>query len=125
MVYGSDKPTKIIETDKKELDNFCITEKEVLTLASWAVEIEKHYTERAGKWTPMDMEWAKDGESGQLFIVQARPETIHSERDMNKIHEYVRVGESKVIVKAASVGNKIATGAARVILFPTDAPFTI
>ena len=68
----------------------------------------------------MDMEWAKDGRTGELFIVQARPETIHSERDLTKINEYVRTENGKEIVKGSSVGNKIATGKARVILDVKD-----
>ncbi len=120
MIYGKDTPTKIIETTGKEFKNFVLTDKEILKLASWAVEIEKHYTAKAGKWTPMDMEWAKDGETGELFIVQARPETIHAERDLTKIHEYVRTQEGKEIVKGSSVGNKIAAGKARVILDVKD-----
>ena len=120
MIYGESSPTKIIETSKKELDNFVLSDDEILKLASWAVEIEKHYTERAGKWTPMDMEWAKDGKTGELFIVQARPETIHAERDLTKIHEYIRTENGKEITKGASVGNKIATGRARVILDVKD-----
>lgn len=120
MVYGENSPTKIIETSKKEFDNFIVSDDEILKLASWAVEIEKHYTQKAGKWTPMDMEWAKDGKTGELFIVQARPETIHSERDLTKINEYVRTENGKEIVKGASVGNKIASGKARVILNVKD-----
>ena len=120
MVYGENSPTKIIETSKKEFDSFVLDDDEILKLASWAIEIEKHYTEKAGKWTPMDMEWAKDGKTGELFIVQARPETIHSERDLTKIHEYVRTQEGKEIVKGASVGNKIVSGKARVILGVVD-----
>jgi pyruvate,water dikinase len=120
MVYGENPPTKIIETSKKEFNSFVLSDMEILKLASWAVDIEKHYTEKAGKWTPMDMEWAKDGKTGELFIVQARPETIHSERDLTKIHEFVRTENGKDIVKGASVGNKIATGKARVILNVKD-----
>lgn len=120
MIYGENTPTKIIETTKKEFDSFVITDDEILKLATWAVEIEKHYTKKAGKWTPMDMEWAKDGKTGELFIVQARPETIHSERDLTKIQEYVRTEAGKEIVKGASVGNKIATGKARIILDVKD-----
>lgn len=120
MVYGDTTPTKIIETTKKEHENFVLTDNEILKLASWAVEIEKHYTAQAGKWTPMDMEWAKDGNTGELFIVQARPETVHAERDLTKVHEYVRTQDGKEIVRGASVGNKIAAGRARVILDVTD-----
>lgn len=120
MIYGENSPTKIIETSKKELENFVLTDDEVLKLASWAVEIENHYTKKAGKWTPMDMEWAKDGKTGQLYIVQARPETIHAERDLTKIHEYIRTENGKEIIKGSSVGNKIASGRARVILDVKD-----
>jgi pyruvate, water dikinase len=120
MVYGENPPTKIVETSKKEFDSFVLSDEEILKLASWAVEIERHYTEKAGKWTPMDMEWAKDGKTGELFIVQARPETIHAERDLTKIHEYIRTEEGKIIAKGASVGNKIASGKARVILDVAD-----
>jgi pyruvate,water dikinase len=119
MVYSTgDKPTKIIETSLKEQTQFVLTSNEILKLASWACEIEKHYSDKNGKWTPMDMEWAKDGQTGELFIVQARPETIHAERDLSKIKEYTRIGNSKELVKGASVGNKIATGKVRVILTP-------
>jgi len=120
MVYGDSQPTKVIETSRKEVESFVLTDEEILKLAGWAVEIEKHYTDQAGRWTPMDMEWAKDGKTGELFIVQARPETIHSERDLTKIHEYVRIENGKEIVKGSSVGNKIATGKARIILNVKD-----
>ena len=117
MVYGEDgRPTKIIETSPKEQVGWVLTDAEVLKLASWAVEIEKHYSNKYQKWTPMDMEWAKDGQTGELFIVQARPETVQSERDSSKIKEYVRKGDGQVLTKGASVGNKIATGKARVII---------
>ncbi len=119
MIYSTgDKPTKIIETSSKEQTDFVLNSQEILKLATWATEIEKHYSDKNGKWTPMDMEWAKDGQTGELFIVQARPETIHSERDLSKIKEYIRLGNSKELVKGASVGNKIATGKVRVILTP-------
>ncbi len=121
MIYQvGEHPTKIIETTEKDRLQFVLNDQEILKLASWAVEIEKHYTQKAGKWTPMDMEWAKDGQSGELFIVQARPETIQSERDLTKIKEYERKQEGKLLTKGASVGNKIATGKARIILDVKD-----
>jgi pyruvate,water dikinase len=119
MVYGEGThPTKIVDTTESERNTFVLTDDEVLKLASWGVEIEKHYTERAKKWTPMDMEWAKDGTTGELFIVQARPETIHAERDLSKIKTYTLTDSGKELVRGASVGNRIATGKARVILTP-------
>lgn len=120
MIYASgENPTKVIDTSHKERENFVLTDKEVLQLAKWGVEIEHHYSKKHGRWTPMDTEWAKDGQTGQLFIVQARPETIHSVRDFNKIQEYTLIESGKEIVKGASVGSKIATGKARVITDPS------
>ncbi|MBU2101541.1 phosphoenolpyruvate synthase [Patescibacteria group bacterium] len=124
MIYSKDRggirPVKIMTTSIKERKSFVLNEKEILTLAKWGVEIEKHYSKKYGKWTPMDMEWAKDGRTGKLFIVQARPETIHASRDFTKIHEYVRLEEGKPITSGVSVGNKIAVGKARVILDAKD-----
>jgi pyruvate,water dikinase len=108
--------TKVVNTSTVERDSFVLTDKETEQLARWAVIIEQHYTEYYKKWTPMDMEWAKDGVTGELFIVQARPETIHAGRDFSKVTEYSRLEERPAIVSGASVGSKIATGKARVIL---------
>jgi pyruvate,water dikinase len=109
--------TKIIPTSEGERDSFVLSDKEVAQLAQWAVIIEKHYTDHYKKWTPMDMEWAKDGNTGQLYIVQARPETIHANQDFSKVKEYRSSGvHSAPIVTGASVGSKIASGKAHVIL---------
>lgn len=109
------KPTKEIAVSAKERARFSISDDEVLTLAHWAMAIEDHYSFRAGRWQPMDIEWAKDGENGQLFIVQARPETVHASNDTHTIHTYHLDKQGEVIVRGAAVGNKIATGKARVI----------
>ncbi len=122
MIYSTGqgiKKTKIVNTNKEEKEKFVLNDAEILKLAKWGILIEEHYTAVHKKWTPMDMEWAKDGKTGELFIVQARPETIHSRRDFSKIKEYELQAPSsklKVLVKGASVGNKIATGKARIIL---------
>lgn len=119
MIYSTGrgiKKTKIINTSQKENESFTLSDTEILRLAKWGVLIEEHYTKKYKKWTPMDMEWAKDGKTGQLFIVQARPETIHALRDFSKIKEYVLQQKGKVIVEGISVGSKIAVGKARVIL---------
>ncbi len=121
MIYSSQetKPTKIVETSPKERQTFTLNDQEILTLAKWGVLIEEHYSKKNGRWTPMDIEWAKDGLTGQLFIVQARPETVQSQKDFSIIREY-RLKETpsknKILVSGASVGNKIASGKARVIL---------
>ncbi len=120
MIYSSNPPTKIVATSKQEREKFVLTDREILKLASWGVLVEEHYTKKHGRWTPMDMEWAKDGTTGELYMVQARPETIHSTRDFTKIKEYTRLGNNAPIVKGASVGNKIAVGKAHIILNPSE-----
>lgn len=92
-----------------------LSDDEILQLANWACIIEDHYSGKAGHFKPMDMEWAKDGESNELFIVQARPETVHSQKDMSKILKYVLKEQGEVVVKGQSVGEKIGAGKARVI----------
>ncbi|MDE1941104.1 MAG: phosphoenolpyruvate synthase [Patescibacteria group bacterium] len=120
MIYGEStglKATKIIHTTEKENSSFVLTDDEARELAKWGVIIEEHYTAKnKGKWTPMDTEWAKDGETNELYIVQARPETIHAGRDFTKLKEYVRKEEGEMPTKGASVGAKIATGSAHVIM---------
>lgn len=111
MIYGSEeKATKIIKTPPDQKEKFTLTDKEILTLAKWAVQIEDHY----GK--PMDLEWAKDGVSGKLYIVQARPETIHGDENYNRITDYIMHKPSQLIVKGAAVGAKIAEGVSHTIL---------
>ncbi|MFA6354291.1 MAG: phosphoenolpyruvate synthase [Candidatus Paceibacterota bacterium] len=120
MIYSATgqgiKQTKVISTTEKEENEFVLSDEEILKLATWGYLIEEHYSNRNKKWTPMDIEWAKDGKTGELFIVQARPETIHADRDFTKVKEYVRSDEGPIITKGASVGSRIATGSARVIL---------
>ncbi|MFZ3043525.1 MAG: phosphoenolpyruvate synthase [Minisyncoccia bacterium] len=122
MIYDTGRTdvqqTKIIATPIHDTKRFVLTDAEILTLASWAATIEKHYTERAKKWTPMDMEWAKDGETNELFIVQARPETVQAERDYSKIVEYKVTGAGKELVRGISVGSKAASGKTHLILNP-------
>lgn len=120
MVYGQEIPTKIIETSQKEKESFVLSDEEVLKLAGWGMRIEEHYSHKKGKWTPMDTEWAKDGVDGKLYMIQARPETVHAVRDFSKIKEYVREGDGQKLVIGASVGNKIAAGRAKIILDPKD-----
>ncbi|MFQ6088988.1 MAG: phosphoenolpyruvate synthase [Candidatus Methanofastidiosia archaeon] len=108
MVY-SENGTMNVEVPKDERRKFCITDDEVLELARWACIIEKHY----GK--PMDIEWAKDGKMGELFIVQARPETVHSQRDTNILETYILKEDGKLLITGQSVGTKIGQGVADVI----------
>lgn len=121
MIYSTStsQPTKNVDTSRKERLDYAITDKQAATLARWAVIIEKHY----GK--PMDMEWALDGKSSKLYIVQARPETIYAQADRLSYEEYevfrpkissIRRGAAgKIIVEGAAVGTKIGAGKARVV----------
>jgi pyruvate,water dikinase len=115
MIY-SGKNVKNIPVPEKDQNKFSITDKEVVQLAKWSTIIEEHYKK------PMDMEWAKDGKSGQLFIVQARPETVQSQKDFNVLEEYSLAGkkESKVLCEGKAVGSKIGQGQAKVIMDVKD-----
>ncbi|MBI5560333.1 MAG: phosphoenolpyruvate synthase [Deltaproteobacteria bacterium] len=118
MVYGlggSKVLTRNVETPEEDRRRFCLTDEEVLSLASYAVKIEDHYSKKAGEARPMDIEWAKDGLSGELFIVQARPETVQSRKAMDVLETYRLEKKGKVIVRGKRVGEKIAGGKARII----------
>ena len=91
------------------------SEDDILQLARWACEIENHYTQRRGSFCPMDMEWAKDGRTGELFIVQARPETVQSQRVTTKIERYHLKEKSTKLLTGRSVGEKIASGPVRLV----------
>jgi len=111
MIYTDNPgtPVKNIATTKEEQHGFAITDDEILTLAKWACIIEDHYKK------PMDIEWAKDGAHGELFIVQARPETIHSQQGKKTIETYVLKDTAPVILTGLAVGTKIGKGPAHVI----------
>ncbi len=124
MVY-SDKPderVKIIPTEKGFQNRFCIADDMILKLAKWVCTIEKYYSDLRGKWTPMDIEWAVDGLNKELYIVQARPETIHSQDSMDRLTAYTIKDEhrmDKLLVKGIAVGDKIGSGKVN-ILFSLD-----
>ncbi|GAA5214389.1 phosphoenolpyruvate synthase [Corallincola platygyrae] len=120
MVY-SDKvndgvSTRNVLVSPAEQQRFALQDDDVLRLAKAAVLIEKHYSARAGKARPMDIEWAKDGLSGELFILQARPETVHASNGMTQVETYALKEHSDVLVTGKSVGKKIATGKVRIVL---------
>ncbi len=120
MIYDDDptaeNPTKNVEIDEQERRTFALTDDDALLLARYAVLIENHYTDRAGRPMPMDIEWAKDGISGELFIVQARPETVQSASDRRYQEAFELKTRGNVIAVGKSIGKKIAAGKARVIL---------
>ena len=117
MIYTSDKknPTKNIKTSLKERQSFVLTDEEILQLAKWSMIVEDHYQK------PMDMEWAKDGKENKLYIVQARPETVQSKKNINVLEEYVLEKKTAVVLaKGMSVGNKIGSGRANKIISAHD-----
>jgi pyruvate,water dikinase len=118
MVYdiGGGKLTKNIPVPVSERVKFAITDDEILKLAEWACIIEDHYSEVRGKLSPMDIEWAKDGRTGELFIVQARPETVQSQKSGNILKNYKLNGSSDVLITGRAVGEMIGQGKANVIL---------
>lgn len=120
MVYTRDpkNPIKNIKTLPKNQQSFVLTDEEILQLAKWSMLVEEHYKK------PMDMEWAKDGKDGKLYIVQARPETVQSKKNINILEDYkideAKVKSAKVLVSGTSVGSKIGSGRAHKILSPKD-----
>jgi pyruvate,water dikinase len=117
MIY-SDKvqqTTKTVVVPEEDRKKYVLTNDEILTLAKWACIIEDHYSKKAGHFKPMDMEWAKDGVTNKLFIVQARPETVHSQHDVTKLKEYTLAKTGKVVVQGKAVGELIGQGAAAII----------
>ena len=118
MVYregGTREATRNVPTSQPERERFCIADEDVLTLADYAIKIERHYSSKAGHPVPMDIEWAKDGVDGRLYIVQARPETVAANRRGNVLEEYILKGAEKALVTGRAVGTRIGTGAAHVI----------
>jgi len=117
MVYSDSlkQPTKNVPVPYEDQKQYCLSKDELVTLAQYAVTIEDHYSELTGKNQPMDIEWAKDGLSGDLFIVQARPETVHAQKKGRSIESYTLEEHGNILIQGKSVGGKIATGIARVI----------
>ena len=107
--------TKEEKVSIEEQQKFCLTDEEVVKLAKWCYEIEKYFSKRHGHYQPMDIEWAKDGNTGELFIVQARPETVASATDRNILKEYKLEKTSNIRLKGIAVGSKIGAGKVRVL----------
>lgn len=124
MIYshGGNELTQVVKTSSAERDNFSLSDEEVLILAKYALIIEKHYSAQLGRPTPMDIEWAKCGIDGKLYIVQARPETVMSRVVNSRVrnHYVISKNNEAVVAVGSSVGNKIAFGPAQVILSAED-----
>ncbi len=110
---GSERSTIDLPTPPADQDRFCIGDDDVLLLAHAALIIEAHYSAAAGHAVPMDIEWAKDGLDGQLYVVQARPETVASRRDAATFESFSLTGQGAVLVTGKAVGERIATGRVR------------
>ena len=117
MVYdlGGSKLTKNVPTSRSERIQFAINDQEIIQLAKWACQIEDHYSNVHNAYMPMDIEWAKDGMTGELFIVQARPETVQSQKVSNLLQTYRLDETGAILTTGRSVGEKIGAGLARVI----------
>jgi pyruvate,water dikinase len=120
LIYdlGGSKMVKNIPVSPEDRAHFSISDEEVLTLAKWACQIEDYYSKRSGHHTPMDMEWAKDGKTNELYIVQARPETVQSQKEKSApgtIETYLLKTHSAILLKGRSIGEKIGAGNVRVI----------
>jgi pyruvate,water dikinase len=122
MVYSmeDEATTKNVATTITERHRYVLDDDEIIKLAEWACIIEDHYSKEAGYYKPMDIEWAKDGDgvnegTGELFIVQARPETIHSQKDSNTYENYHLLEEGEILTSGTAVGMKVGQGVANVI----------
>jgi len=117
LVYdiGGGKMVKNIPVSADDRLRFAISDDEVLRLAHWACLIEDHYSHKHGHYMPMDMEWAKDGRSGELFIVQARPETVQSQKQFDTLEVYRLKEKARVLAQGRSIGEKIAQGPVRIV----------
>jgi len=115
LVYGR-IGTKMAKVSEASQNKFSLKESEVLILAKWSLQIEKHFSKLHRKYTPMDIEWAKDGKTKELFIVQARPETVHALESKNIYKEYRLSGKGRELLSGIAVGNRIGSGKVRVIL---------
>lgn len=122
MTYDERHNTMNLSTPKERQDHFSISDEEVATLARYALTIEEHYSKNAGVYRPMDIEWAKDGQSGELFIVQARPETVQSQKLSSNTLEQYHLCETaaKVLLSGKAIGEKIGSGKVKIIHSPHE-----
>ena len=123
MVYdrrGGTRTTRNLPVPEGERQRFALSDDEVLQLARWAMLIEQHYGARAGEPRPMDIEWARDGRSGELFVLQARPETVQSRRDRSLLEAFRLDERGEELVTGRAVGARIGAGAVRLVRGPEE-----
>jgi len=110
LIYGiGDRATKEIPVPQGDQKRFTLTDEEILKLAKWACLIEEHYG------IPQDIEWAKDGKTGQLFIVQSRPETVHAPKEITSYTQYILKQKGKLLLEGEAIGSKITSGKVKII----------
>ncbi|KHJ39426.1 phosphoenolpyruvate synthase [Pedobacter glucosidilyticus] len=124
MIYSSDKSksVEIVQSSLKEAQSFCLTHIQIIQLSKWVMDIENHYSKLKGCWCPVDVEWALDGITNELYIVQARPETIHSRKNKDNITTY-SISENqdcKPLLRGIAVGEKIGAGKVKIISNSSD-----
>ena len=112
---SKDEKTKLVDVELYKQNTFCTNDVKILQLSKWVVEIEKYYSKKYNKWCPMDIEWGIDGLTDELFILQARPETIHSRKKDTELVEYkmIQNQEKKLILTGIAIGDSISTGKVR------------
>jgi pyruvate,water dikinase len=116
MIYTAvaERPVRNVPTSKAEREAFVLSEQDILQLARWAVDIERHYAK------PMDMEWAKDGITGDLFILQARPETVQAERRTGTLRTYTVRQKGRQLISGLSIGGAVVSGPVRLLRSPSE-----
>ncbi|MDP2308359.1 MAG: phosphoenolpyruvate synthase [Pseudomonadota bacterium] len=114
VVYAA-SGTRTVDVPPEDRDRFSVSDADALQLARWAVAVERAWSARVGRPVPMDLEWAKDGRTGELFVLQARPETVRSQEDIRVLERWKLQGEGDVLLRGQAVGAKIGAGPVRVI----------
>jgi pyruvate,water dikinase len=122
LVYAGHgtRTTANLETLPEERKKLCLSDEDAITLAEWSMKIEEHYSRRYGRCTAMDIEWAKDGLDGSIYIVQARPETIHQEEHAAVLDSYRLSSDGKLLLTGKAIGERIGAGNARQITSVRD-----
>lgn len=117
LIYdeGGGRRVRTVPVPPEDRSRFAIGDDEILTLARWAILVEEHYSRKAGRPTPMDMEWAKDGRTGELFLVQARPETVQARKSVDVLERFVLQGKGAPLLEGRAVGERVAAGPARIV----------
>ena len=121
MIYGDHGSTRNVEVPAEDRARYALSQDEALQLARWACRIERHYSERRGQPTPMDIEWGKDGISGDLFILQARPETVEARRSTNLLRSWhLEPHQAELLCTGRAIGASVNSGRARILRHPSE-----